>query len=116
MAWIGKSLLAGASKYIGKAIKAGSYVGKAIPQISKGLTHVQRLASNSAIQQAAGSIGIGPSVFNRVGSIAGTANTVLGAVPGVAADVRAGLTAAGASLTPARRSIGELYQRANSAN
>ena len=87
MAFIGKSLLAGASKYIGKAIKAGSYVGKAIPQISKGLTHIQRLASNSAIQEAGKSIGIGPSVFNRVGSIAGTTNTVLGAVPGVAAAV-----------------------------
>jgi hypothetical protein len=116
MAFVGKALLSGASKYIGKAIRAGSYVGKAIPQISKGLTQVQRLASNSAIQQAGKSIGIGQSVFNRVGQIAGTTNAALGAVPGVAADVRAGLTAANANLTPARRSIGELYQRAYGGN
>jgi hypothetical protein len=116
MAFIGKALLSGASKYVGKAIRLGSYVGKAIPQISKALTQVQRLASTSAVQQAGKSIGIGPSVFNRVGQIAGTANTVIGQVPGVAADVRAGLTAASASLTPARRSIGELYQRANGGN
>jgi hypothetical protein len=114
--FLGKSLLSGASKFLGKSLKLGQYIGKAIPHISKGLSHVQRLASNSAIQDAGKSIGIGPSVFQRVGQIAGSTNTAVSGLPGVAADVRAGLTAAGTSLTPARRSIADLYQRAHATN
>lgn len=114
--FLGKALLAGGSKFLGKSIRAGQYIGKALPQISKGLSQVQRLASSAAVQQAGKAIGIGPSVFNRVGSIAGSTNAAVSALPGVAADVRAGLTGASASLTPARRSIADLYQKANGTN
>jgi hypothetical protein len=113
MAFIGKALVSGAQRYLGKAIRAGAYLGKVAPQVSKGLTQVQRLASSSAVQQAGKQIGIGPSVFNKVGSIAGSASSVVSALPGAAGDTRAGLTAAGAALTPARRSLAELYQKAN---
>jgi hypothetical protein len=111
--FLGRALASGAQKYLGKAIRAGQYLGKAIPHISKGLSQVQRLASNSAVRDAGQSIGIGASVFNKVGQIAGTTNSVVNSLPGVAGDVRSGLTATGAALTPARRSIAELYQKAN---
>ena len=114
--FLGKSLLAGASRFLGKAIKAGHFIGKSIPHISKDLSHIQRLASNSAVQDAGKSIGIGPSVFQKVGQIAGSTNVAVSGLPGVAADVRAGLTGAATSLTPARRSIADLYQRANASN
>jgi hypothetical protein len=114
MPFIGQALKAGAQKFLGKAVRAGAYLGKAAPQISKGLSQVQRLASSSALQQAGKSIGVPTSVFNKVGQIAGAAGTIAGGLPGVAGDVRAGLTAASSNLTPARRSIADLYQKANS--
>jgi prophage DNA circulation protein len=114
--YLGRPLLAGASKYLGKALNTGKYLGKVLPQISKGLTTVQRLASSSALQQAGQKVGIGSSVFQKIGNAAGTASQIAQSLPGVGNDVRAGLTAANASLTPARRSIGELYKTANSGN
>eukprot|EP00953_Heterococcus_sp_UTEX-ZZ885_P029442 15623-Heterococcus_DN1.PRE.2 len=114
--FLGKALLAGSSKFLGKALRTGQYIGKAIPQISKGLSQVQRFASSGAVQQAGKAIGIGPSVFQKVGQIAGSTNAAVSALPGVAADVRAGLTGASSSLTPARKSIADLYQKANSTN
>jgi hypothetical protein len=114
MPFLGQALKAGAQKYLGKAIRAGAYLSKAAPQISKGLTQVQRLASSSALQQAGKSIGIGPSVFNKVNQIAGAGSAIAAGLPSVAGDVRAGLMAASSNLTPARRSIADLYQKANS--
>jgi hypothetical protein len=83
------------------------------PQISKGLSQVSRLASSAAVQDAGRAVGVGPSVFNRVGAIAGSTSNALSALPGVAGDVRSGLTGATAALTPARRSIADLYAKAN---
>jgi hypothetical protein len=114
MPFLGQALRAGAQKFLGKAIRAGHYLGRAAPHISKGLSQVQRLASNSAVQDAGKSVGIGPSVFNKIGAIAGSTNSALSALPGVANDVRAGLTGASTAFTPARRSIADLYAKANS--
>jgi hypothetical protein len=114
MAFLGKALRAGAQKYLGKALRTAAYIGKVTPQISKGLSQVSRLASSAAVQDAGRAVGVGPSVFNRVGAIAGSTSNALNALPGVAGDVRSGLTGAAQALTPARRSIADLYAKANS--
>ncbi len=111
MGFIGKALAAGASKFIGRAVKASQFVGKSIPQISKGLAGAQRFASNSAVQKAGQAIGIGPNVFAKVGSALGTLNSAAQLAPSVANDARAAL----GSLAPAKRSIADLYQAANRA-
>lgn len=116
MGFLGRALTQGASKFIGRAVKASQFVGRAVPTISKGLQSAQRFAHNSAVQQAGQAIGIGPSVFNKVGAAIGHVNSAVNLAPSVVGDARAALTQAHHTLQPAKRSIAELYQQANGVN
>jgi hypothetical protein len=102
MAFLGKLATTGA-RFLAGASKAGRFLSSNVGNIQKASRQLSSFANNASVQKVGQQLGIKPSAFQQVGSVA---NAVAGNLPGVQ-------QAANTAITDTRRNIGTLYNAVN---
>ena len=102
-------------KFLGRASRAVSFIGKNLHHVTSGLKSVQDFTSNPDVQRLGQQAGIGPSVFHTANNVASTLGNAVGLLPTLGQNASTAYQAAMGTIPGStRQSLADLYSQANS--
>jgi hypothetical protein len=113
MGFLGR-LSSSASKFLGRANQAASFLGRNLHHVSSGLKSVQQFSSHPDVQRIGSQVGISPNVFRSVNQVASTLGNAVNLLPTLGNNLRtAGQAGLNSVPESTKRSLADLYQQAN---